>query len=132
MSILPYSPMERGFLTGKFHSGSKFNAGDTRATSKWMQSDNMHKLEKLIAVLQEMADSIVLEDHDHSDHSVGSVLTHSHDDYSHFARIDIMAPLCLPLTAGSMARTCTQPGASSLEQARCFCFEVASVPAGTR
>ncbi|MBU45542.1 MAG: aldo/keto reductase [Spirochaetaceae bacterium] len=56
MSILPYSPMERGFLTGKFHSGSKFNAGDTRATSKWMQSDNMHKLEKLIAVLQEMAD----------------------------------------------------------------------------
>ena len=56
MSILPYSPMERGFLTGKFHSSSKFNAGDTRANSRWMQSENMHKLESLIGHLKSIAD----------------------------------------------------------------------------
>lgn len=55
MSILPYSPMERGFLTGKFHSGSRFNAGDTRATSRWMQSENMHKLETLLEKLRAIA-----------------------------------------------------------------------------
>lgn len=55
MSILPYSPMERGFLTGKFHSQSNFNAGDTRANSKWMQSENMHKLERLLDHLRQIA-----------------------------------------------------------------------------
>ena len=57
MSILPYSPMERGFLTGKFHLASRFNAGDTRAGSRWMESENMHKLQKLIEKLQEIANS---------------------------------------------------------------------------
>lgn len=56
MSILPYSPMERGFLTGKFSLQSKFNAGDTRAQSRWMQSENMHKLEALLSDLKEIAD----------------------------------------------------------------------------
>ncbi|MCB1138082.1 MAG: aldo/keto reductase [Leptospiraceae bacterium] len=55
MSILPYSPMERGFLTGKFHSASRFKAGDTRANSRWMQSENMHKLESLMQYLNTMA-----------------------------------------------------------------------------
>lgn len=56
MSILPYSPMERGFLTGKFHSGSAFNAGDTRSGSRWMQSENMQKLQELLKTLGEIAD----------------------------------------------------------------------------
>jgi aryl-alcohol dehydrogenase-like predicted oxidoreductase len=34
MSILPYSPLQRGLLTGKFTRDYKFNAGDTRHDTK--------------------------------------------------------------------------------------------------
>lgn len=41
ISIIAYSPLERGLLTGKITSNYKFNAGDHRATRSWFIGENL-------------------------------------------------------------------------------------------
>ncbi|WP_158799498.1 aldo/keto reductase [Pedobacter sp. L105] len=41
ISIIAYSPLERGLLTGKITPGYKFNEGDHRATRSWFIGDNL-------------------------------------------------------------------------------------------
>ena len=51
MSIIPYSPLQRGLLTGKIKKGHKFNAGDTREGNRFYKPEN---IERVNAMLQEI------------------------------------------------------------------------------
>ncbi|MBE8722985.1 aldo/keto reductase [Sphingobacterium pedocola] len=56
-SILAYSPLQRGLLTGKIHAGYEFQEGDSRATLSYFQPDFIAKtnlfLDKLKPIAQE-------------------------------------------------------------------------------
>jgi aryl-alcohol dehydrogenase-like predicted oxidoreductase len=57
MSILPYSPLQRGLLTGKIKSGHKFNDGDTREGSKFYTPENIERADILLQKLKPIADT---------------------------------------------------------------------------
>lgn len=56
-SILAYSPMERGLLTGKIKPGHQFAPGDHRAGYRFFNQGNIAKTDTLLNALKPLADS---------------------------------------------------------------------------
>lgn len=56
MSIIPYSPLQRGLLTGKIKRDHKFNAGDTRENNKYYRPENIDRTNKFLQQIQPIAD----------------------------------------------------------------------------
>ena len=56
-SILAYSPMQRGLLTGKFTPDHKFNKGDTRAESAYFRKENIAKINAFLDEIRPLAES---------------------------------------------------------------------------
>lgn len=55
-SILAYSPMERGLLTGKIKPGHVFNEGDHRATLSYFNDENLKRINTFLAAIKPIAD----------------------------------------------------------------------------
>jgi aryl-alcohol dehydrogenase-like predicted oxidoreductase len=56
-SIIAYSPLQRGLLTGKIKPGHHFGEGDTRSTNRFYTQDNILKVNEFLAAIQPLADS---------------------------------------------------------------------------
>lgn len=56
-SILAYSPLQRGLLTGKFKIGHQFGPGDTRPDTPWFKEKNMIKTNKFLEEITPLARS---------------------------------------------------------------------------
>lgn len=56
-SILAYSPLQRGLLTGKIKPGHVFNEGDTRAGNRFYTDANILKINSFLAKIQPLAES---------------------------------------------------------------------------
>jgi aryl-alcohol dehydrogenase-like predicted oxidoreductase len=54
-SVLAYSPLERGLLTGKITTGYKFQEGDHRATNKYFTAESIEKTNAFLDKLKPMA-----------------------------------------------------------------------------
>jgi aryl-alcohol dehydrogenase-like predicted oxidoreductase len=54
-SVLAYSPLERGLLTGKITAGYKFQEGDHRATNKYFTAESIEKTNSFLDKLKPMA-----------------------------------------------------------------------------
>lgn len=57
MSIVPYSPLQRGLLTGKIKTGHKFNAGDTRENNRFYKPENIERVNKMLGEIRPIADA---------------------------------------------------------------------------
>ncbi|WP_222539282.1 aldo/keto reductase [Pedobacter polysacchareus] len=55
-SILAYSPLERGLLTGKMKPGYKFTAGDHRSGIHFYKDENLQKVNDFLARISPIAD----------------------------------------------------------------------------
>ncbi|NQD69772.1 aldo/keto reductase [Sphingobacterium shayense] len=55
-SILAYSPLERGLLTGKIHNNYKFQEGDHRANHKHFQPEFIEKTNALLEKIKPIAE----------------------------------------------------------------------------
>lgn len=55
-SILAYSPMERGLLTGKMHPGYQFQEGDHRAKLYFFTDENIRRTNAFLAKIKPLAD----------------------------------------------------------------------------
>ncbi|MGY3054439.1 aryl-alcohol dehydrogenase-like predicted oxidoreductase [Pedobacter sp. UYEF25] len=55
-SILAYSPMERGLLTGKITEDYKFEDGDHRKDNKFFEEENVKKTNAFLAKIKPIAD----------------------------------------------------------------------------
>jgi aryl-alcohol dehydrogenase-like predicted oxidoreductase len=56
LSIIPYSPLQRGLLTGKIKRDHKFNDGDTRAANKFYTPENIDRTNALLQMIKPIAD----------------------------------------------------------------------------
>ncbi|SFO67601.1 Predicted oxidoreductase [Chitinophaga sp. YR627] len=56
-AILAYSPLQRGLLSGKIKPGHHFGEGDTRAGSKFYQTDNLNRINAFLDQIKPMAES---------------------------------------------------------------------------
>jgi len=56
MSILAYSSMAQGLLTGKFGPDHKFKKGDHRSSNRLFQPDNFERIQKALSELMPIAD----------------------------------------------------------------------------
>jgi aryl-alcohol dehydrogenase-like predicted oxidoreductase len=56
MSIIPYSPLQRGLLTGKIKPGHKFNEGDTREGNRFYTDENIRRTNELLQQNKPVAD----------------------------------------------------------------------------
>lgn len=56
LSILPYSPLQRGLLTGKIKQDSRFREGDNRADSAYFTAENIEKVHVLLDKIRPIAD----------------------------------------------------------------------------
>jgi aryl-alcohol dehydrogenase-like predicted oxidoreductase len=56
MSILPYSPLQRGLLTGKIKRDHKFNSGDTRENNKYYKPGNIDRTNAFLQKIKPVAD----------------------------------------------------------------------------
>ena len=56
ISILAYSPLAQGLLTGKFDVSHKFPEGDNRADNQLFQGENMKRAQKALDQLRPMAE----------------------------------------------------------------------------
>ncbi|HLT74937.1 MAG TPA: aldo/keto reductase [Ohtaekwangia sp.] len=56
MSILPYSPLQRGLLTGKIKSNHKFNEGDSREGNRFYTPENITRTNALLDKIRPVAD----------------------------------------------------------------------------
>lgn len=56
MSILPYSPLMRGLLTGKIKSDHQFKEGDSRADMKYFTSENIRRTNVLLDKIRPIAE----------------------------------------------------------------------------
>lgn len=56
IGILPYSPLQRGVLTGKIKPDHQFNQGDTRPMSKYYKPENIRRINELLAKIKPIAD----------------------------------------------------------------------------
>jgi len=54
-AILAYSPLERGLLTGKIKTDTKFAEGDNRADSKFYSSENIIKINNFLNEIKPIA-----------------------------------------------------------------------------
>lgn len=55
MSIVPYSPLQRGLLTGKIKPGHHFNTGDTREGNKFYTNENINRANALLDKIKPIA-----------------------------------------------------------------------------
>jgi aryl-alcohol dehydrogenase-like predicted oxidoreductase len=58
VGIVPYSPVGRGFLTGRYSSGETFSADDFRRYNPRFQGDNLEANLKLVERVREIADDV--------------------------------------------------------------------------
>lgn len=56
MGIIPYSPLQRGLLTGKIKPGHKFNEGDTREGNRFYKAENINRVNALLQKIKPIAD----------------------------------------------------------------------------
>lgn len=56
ISILAYSPLAQGLLTGKFEPGHKFDPQDNRAKNKLFQGENYDRAQQALAKLRPIAE----------------------------------------------------------------------------
>jgi aryl-alcohol dehydrogenase-like predicted oxidoreductase len=56
LSIIPYSPLQRGLLTGKIKPGHKFEGGDTREGNRFYTPENVRRANELLEELKPIAD----------------------------------------------------------------------------
>ncbi len=56
MSIIPYSPLQRGLLTGKIKRDHKFNAGDTREGNRFYKPENIDRTNVFLQKIKPIAD----------------------------------------------------------------------------
>jgi aryl-alcohol dehydrogenase-like predicted oxidoreductase len=56
-SILAYSPMQRGLLTGKFKPGHRFNPGDARPNTPYFKEKNIVKTNEFLNHIKPLASS---------------------------------------------------------------------------
>ncbi|RAV99836.1 aldo/keto reductase [Pseudochryseolinea flava] len=57
MSIIPYSPLQRGLLTGKIKPDHQFNDGDTRDGNKFYTKENIIRANRLLERIKPVADA---------------------------------------------------------------------------
>jgi len=55
-AILPYSPLQRGLLTGKFQEGHTFNSGDTRPSTPYYKDANITKTNLFLESIRPIAE----------------------------------------------------------------------------
>jgi len=55
-SIIVYSPLQRGLLTGKIKPGQKFGEGDTRAGVKFFKEENIKRINAFLEKIKPLAD----------------------------------------------------------------------------
>lgn len=56
MAILPYSPLQRGLLTGKMKPGYEFSGYDTRKDSRYFSDENIRRANDLLSWIKPIAD----------------------------------------------------------------------------
>jgi aryl-alcohol dehydrogenase-like predicted oxidoreductase len=57
LSIIPYSPLQRGLLTGKIKRDHKFSEGDTREGNRFYTPENIDRTNELLQKLKPIADA---------------------------------------------------------------------------
>lgn len=57
IGILPYSPLQRGILTGKIKPDHKFNEGDSRASHRYYKPENIRRINGLLDRIKPIADA---------------------------------------------------------------------------
>ena len=57
IGILPYSPLQRGILTGKIKPDHQFSPGDTRPMAKHYKPENIKRINKMLDSIKPIADS---------------------------------------------------------------------------
>ncbi len=55
-SILAYSPLQKGLLTGKIYPGYKFNEGDHRPNDKYFSEENINSINSFLAKIKYIAE----------------------------------------------------------------------------
>jgi aryl-alcohol dehydrogenase-like predicted oxidoreductase len=55
MSIIPYSPLQRGLLTGKIKPGHQFGEGDTREGNRFYTDENIRRTNALLEKIKPIA-----------------------------------------------------------------------------
>ncbi len=56
LSIIPYSPLQRGLLTGKIKPGHHFGEGDTRKGNRFYTEESITNVHHLLAQIQPLAE----------------------------------------------------------------------------
>ena len=56
MSIIPYSPLQRGLLTGKIGPGHRFSEGDTREGNRFYTDENIRRTNALLEEVRPIAE----------------------------------------------------------------------------
>ena len=56
ISIIPYSPLQRGLLTGKIQPGHVFREGDTREGNRFYTDENIRRTNEMLQQLKPMAE----------------------------------------------------------------------------
>jgi len=56
LSIIPYSPLQRGLLTGKIKPGHVFGPGDTRENNKFYKDENIASVNAMLETLKPIAE----------------------------------------------------------------------------
>ncbi|MBN2764595.1 MAG: aldo/keto reductase [Bacteroidales bacterium] len=56
ISILAYSPLQRGILTGKITPGYTFNAGDSRVDTLYYQPENIERINSFLSALKPLTE----------------------------------------------------------------------------
>jgi len=56
MSIIAYSPLQRGLLTGKIKPGHHFNEGDTREGNRFYSDENISRTNELLEKIKPIAE----------------------------------------------------------------------------
>jgi len=57
LSIIPYSPLQRGLLTGKIKRDHKFNPGDTRENNAFYKPENIDRTNALLDKIRQIAEA---------------------------------------------------------------------------
>jgi aryl-alcohol dehydrogenase-like predicted oxidoreductase len=56
LSIIPYSPLQRGLLTGKIKPGHQFSEGDTREGNRFYTNENIRRTNALLEEIKPIAE----------------------------------------------------------------------------
>jgi aryl-alcohol dehydrogenase-like predicted oxidoreductase len=56
IGILPYSPLQRGILTGKIKPDHQFSHGDTRSMSNYYKPENIRRINAMLEKIKPIAD----------------------------------------------------------------------------